>query len=181
MKGDSDIPVKSDPPTRLSALIGLVVAFGWPLLLLIPGLSTHQITNTHDDIVNVRVKWLVVIVLCVLAFAVQRRGPSELGIRMLGWRDGQRSPIISSANLKFPWTAEKLDRSGGFPRRRVRSGCLPNRSKSSKPTPHATPSRRVVAQLRYRLNPTCFHGTRRTRNEIHASRKRYGVALTFRM
>src|SRR6266851_5138444 len=93
----------------------------------------------------------------------------------------QRSPTISSANLKFPWTAEKLDRSGGFPRRRVRSGCLPKRSKSSKPTPHATPSRRVVAQLRYRLNPTCFHGTPRTRNEIHASRKRYGVALTFRM
>jgi membrane protease YdiL (CAAX protease family) len=88
MKGDSDIAVKSDPPTRLSALIGLVVAFGWPLLLLIPGLSTHQITNIHDDIVNVSVKWLVVIVLCVIAFAVQRRGPSELGMRMLGWRDG---------------------------------------------------------------------------------------------
>jgi membrane protease YdiL (CAAX protease family) len=87
MKDDSDIAVKSDPSTRLSTLIGVVVAFGWPLLLLIPGLSTHQITNVHDDIVNVSVKWLVVIVLCVIAFVVQRREPSEFGIRILGWRD----------------------------------------------------------------------------------------------
>lgn len=88
MKEDSNIAAKSGPPTRLSALVGIAVAFGWPLLLLIPGLSTHQITNVHDDIVNVSVKWLAVIVLCVIAFAVQRRRPSELGMRMLGWRDG---------------------------------------------------------------------------------------------
>jgi len=88
MKVDADIAVQSAPPTRLSALLGIAVAFGWPLILLIPGLSTHQITNIHDDIVNVSVKWLVVIVLCVIAFVVQRRRPSEFGIRTLGWRDG---------------------------------------------------------------------------------------------
>jgi len=88
VKGDSDIAVKSGPPTRLSALMGVIVAFGWPLLLLIPGLSTHQISNIHDDIVNISEKWLVVIVLCVIAFRVQRRRPSEFGIRILGWRDG---------------------------------------------------------------------------------------------
>lgn len=87
MKVDSDIVVKRDPATRRSALIGLLVAFGWPLLLLIPGLSTHQITNVRDDIVNVIAKWLVVIVLCVIAFVAERREPSELGIRMPGWRD----------------------------------------------------------------------------------------------
>jgi len=88
MKDDSDTAVESRPPKRVSAIIGLVVAFGWPLLLLIPGFSTHQITSVRDDIVNVCAKWLVVIVLCVIAFAVQRRGPSEFGIRRLGWRDG---------------------------------------------------------------------------------------------
>lgn len=68
--------------------MGIVVAFGWPLFLLIPGFSTHQLINIHYDIINVCVKWLVTIVLCVIAFAVQRRRPSEFGIRIPGWRDG---------------------------------------------------------------------------------------------
>jgi len=38
---------------------------------------------------------------------------------------------MTSADLKFPLTAGKFERSGGFPMRWLRKGCLPNRSKSS--------------------------------------------------
>jgi hypothetical protein len=31
----------------VSALIGLVVAFAWPLVLAIPGVSTRRITDVH--------------------------------------------------------------------------------------------------------------------------------------
>lgn len=87
MNDDSAIAVQSGSPATVPALIGLAVAFGWPLLLLIPGVSTHQITNTHDDIVDLCIKWLVVSVLCLIAFSVQRWRPAALGIRWLGWRD----------------------------------------------------------------------------------------------
>lgn len=85
MKDDSAITVTSGSPA--TALIGLAVAFGWPLLLLIPGLSTHQITDVHGDIVDACTKWVVVSVLCVIVIAIQRWRPSQLGIRWLRWRD----------------------------------------------------------------------------------------------
>jgi len=44
------------------------IAFGWPLVLLIPGASGLNITNTRDDAVNIVVKWLVVAGLCMIAF-----------------------------------------------------------------------------------------------------------------
>jgi len=76
------------PPTTLSTLVGLALAFGWPVSLYIPGLSTHKVTNVHDIVVNVWVKWLVTVVLGVIAFRIQRRAPVEFGLRGLGWRDG---------------------------------------------------------------------------------------------
>jgi membrane protease YdiL (CAAX protease family) len=74
-------------PARASSVLGLALAFGWPLALLIPGLSTHQVTNVHDDLVGAVIKWLVVLALCAIAFGIQRRKPGELGVRPLGWRD----------------------------------------------------------------------------------------------
>jgi uncharacterized protein len=79
--------VKSASPATVSAVAGLAIAFGWPLLLTIPGVSTHQITDAHDDVVHVCAKWLVVSLLCMIAFGIQRWKLSELGIRWLGWRD----------------------------------------------------------------------------------------------
>jgi len=76
--------VKSGSSARVFALAGLAIAFAWPF---IPGLSTHQITDVHNDVVNVCAKWLVISVLCMIAFAVQRWKPAELGIRWPGWRD----------------------------------------------------------------------------------------------
>ena len=76
----------SSSPARLSTLIGLAVAFGWPLLLTIPGVSNHQITDAHDDIVHMCAKWLVVVILCMIVFGIQRRQVSEFGIRRMGWR-----------------------------------------------------------------------------------------------
>lgn len=84
-------PVATSPGSRprwsASALVGLVVGFAWPLVLAIPGVSTRRITDVHADLVNITVKWVVVAVLGVIAFAVQKRPPRDLGLRLPGWRD----------------------------------------------------------------------------------------------
>jgi len=76
--------------TRSSAVTvaGLVIAFGWPVLLWVPAISTHQITSRHDDLVGMALKWIVVAVLAAIAFGVQRYRPSELGLRRFSWVDG---------------------------------------------------------------------------------------------
>lgn len=79
--------VKSGAPATLTAIWGLVIAFGWPLLSLIPGLSSRQLTDIRGDLKNVCLKWLVVGVLCLIAFAAQQWKPSGFGIRWVGWRD----------------------------------------------------------------------------------------------
>jgi len=74
--------------SRVTALIGLIIAFGWPLIFLaLPGLSSHQIASAHDDAVTIVAQWSVVVALCLIAFGLQRWRPSDLGIRRLGWRD----------------------------------------------------------------------------------------------
>ena len=74
--------------SRVAALAGLLIAFGWPLIYLaLPGLSSHQISSVHDETVTVVAQWSVTAVLCVLAFGVQRWRPSDFGLRGLGWRD----------------------------------------------------------------------------------------------
>ncbi len=87
MKDDSTAAAGAGPSATLSALAGLAIVFTWPLVLLIPGVSTHQITDIHDDIVGLCAKWLVVSILCAIAFAIQRRPRADLGIRRLRWRD----------------------------------------------------------------------------------------------
>jgi len=79
-------PESGSRGTRL-AILGLAVAFAWPFLFLIPGLSAHNLTNAHDEIGNVCVKWAVTIVLGVFAFSIRRWQPSDLGIRRLGLVD----------------------------------------------------------------------------------------------
>jgi membrane protease YdiL (CAAX protease family) len=74
-------------PTKGFVLIGVAIAFGWPLVLLIPGVSGLNITNTRDDAVNIVVKWLVVAGLCMIAFRAQRRPPWEFGVRAVRWQD----------------------------------------------------------------------------------------------
>lgn len=73
--------------TKGLALIGLAVAFGWPLILLIPGVSGFSITSIRDTAVNIGLKWLVVAALSVIVFRAQRRPLSEVGIRGVGWCD----------------------------------------------------------------------------------------------
>lgn len=81
---DSDKVEVVHSSVRWSAIVGLAIAFGW---VLIPLPSTHQLTNAHDDVVNICVKWIVVLVLGVVAFGFQRQRASELGILGLRWRD----------------------------------------------------------------------------------------------
>jgi CAAX protease family protein len=85
MEGFLDTKPSSRP--RLPAVIGLVIAFGWPLILMIPGVSTHSLTSVRDNVIDMLLKWVVVAVLGVIVFSVQRWGAPDLGIRGLGWRD----------------------------------------------------------------------------------------------
>lgn len=75
---------KSKSSVKFLAVLSLTIAFGW---VFIPGVSTRQITDVHNDMVNMCAKWLVVLLLCVITFGVQHWKPSQLGIRKLGWRD----------------------------------------------------------------------------------------------
>ncbi|HET9399464.1 MAG TPA: type II CAAX endopeptidase family protein [Candidatus Acidoferrales bacterium] len=80
-------PLAPAKPAILSVILGLFIAFSWPLILRIPGVSNHDITNIHDDAVDVLLKWVVTAILCVVAFSIQHKRPSEFGIRALRWRD----------------------------------------------------------------------------------------------
>ena len=73
--------------TTLAAILGLAIVIGWPLVPWILGLSSRDLTDVRGDVVNACAKWLVTLVLCVIAFAIQRWKPWELGICWLGWRD----------------------------------------------------------------------------------------------
>ncbi len=69
---------------RLSAVVGLLVAFGWTYLLL--GCS-HDLANIHNDIVTIAAEWAAVIFLAVIAFGIQKRTLADLGLRAFGWRE----------------------------------------------------------------------------------------------
>jgi membrane protease YdiL (CAAX protease family) len=71
----------------LTAVVGLLIAFGWTYALGIAGLTKHRLTDVHDDLVGIVAKWLVVLVLCLIAFGLQHLRLSEFGIRSMGWRD----------------------------------------------------------------------------------------------
>ena len=75
------------PRSKPYALIGLAIAFGWLPLLSLTGFLTRGIADVNSDIRDICAKWLVVAVLCVIAFAGEQLSPRELGIRPLGWRD----------------------------------------------------------------------------------------------
>lgn len=69
---------------RASAVVGLVVAFGWTYLLL--GRS-HDLANIHNDVVTIVAEWAVVVFLVVIAFGIQKRTLADFGLRAFGWRE----------------------------------------------------------------------------------------------
>jgi membrane protease YdiL (CAAX protease family) len=83
------IPQKSIAPAnhRLSAALGLALAFGWTTFFIGKSVTSHQLTNARDDAVTILAEWSVVIVLAVIAFKIQRRPLSYFGLRGFGWRD----------------------------------------------------------------------------------------------
>jgi len=78
-----------------SAVIGLIVAFGWPYLLV--GQS-HSLANVRDDIRTIVTEWVVAIGLGIIVFGVQKRKPSDVGLVRLGRRElaGVLSALVAS-------------------------------------------------------------------------------------
>jgi membrane protease YdiL (CAAX protease family) len=69
---------------RASAIVGLVVTFGWTYLLT--GRS-HEQTNIRNDQMTIAAEWVVVIILAVIAFGIQKRSIGDFGLRRVGWRE----------------------------------------------------------------------------------------------
>jgi membrane protease YdiL (CAAX protease family) len=79
-----------NPPAHhhpISAVAGLLIAFGWPFLFLASGISSHRLTNLHDDVTTICAQWLVVLILAAIAFVIQRQSRLLFGLRMFGWLD----------------------------------------------------------------------------------------------
>jgi membrane protease YdiL (CAAX protease family) len=69
---------------RASAIIGLLVAFGWNYLLA--GRS-HDLADIHVELGTMIAEWTVVIVLAIIAFGIQKRRPRDFGLGKFGWRE----------------------------------------------------------------------------------------------
>lgn len=67
---------------QLSAVVGLIVVFGWNY---IPIGRSHSLTSAHDDLLTIVAEWMVVIVLGVIAFALQKRKGADFGLQRFGW------------------------------------------------------------------------------------------------
>jgi CAAX protease family protein len=105
MANNSASPASAQSRARVSAIIGLAVGFGWAL---IPGLPTRQITDIHNDIVNMCAKWLVTLILCIIAFSVQHMRRSALGVRTLRWQDGLAGIVAAAFALILSGAASRV-------------------------------------------------------------------------
>ena len=61
---------------RACALIGVLVALGWPFAgRLFANGTARRLTTVHDDFRTIAVEWLVVALLAAIAFGLQRLRP----------------------------------------------------------------------------------------------------------
>lgn len=67
--------------------MGLIVAFGWTYALDVSGITKHKLTSAHDDLVTIFAEWIVIVILSIVAFPIERWHASDFGMRWFGWRD----------------------------------------------------------------------------------------------
>ena len=71
---------------RLWAVVGLVVVFGWPYVLLLAGVSP-SLASRRSDLAVIVAEWVVAFVLAVLGFGLLRRKGGFFGFRTSTVRD----------------------------------------------------------------------------------------------
>lgn len=72
---------------RVAAIIGLLIALGWPFRNLLFGKSTQHLESARSDIHTILIEWTVVAVLALIAFWLQRLDPAFFRFRTFRWRD----------------------------------------------------------------------------------------------
>jgi uncharacterized protein len=70
------------------AIVGVVVALGWPFArkIFVAG-AGQRLATVQDDLRTMAVEWLVVAILAAIAFGLQGLRPRFFRLRGLGWRD----------------------------------------------------------------------------------------------
>jgi uncharacterized protein len=73
---------------RACAIIGVVIALGWPFAMrFFARDSGRRLTSVHEDLRTMAVEWLVVAILAAIAFGLQGLRPRVFRFRGVGWRD----------------------------------------------------------------------------------------------
>src|ERR1700683_5047607 len=104
------------PAARACALIGVLIALGWPFAArLLSNSNSRHLTTIHDDVRTIAVEWSVVAVLAAIAFALQRLRPRFFRLRRLGWLElvfaiaGLFTALVLSGVVSRFVTAPKFD------------------------------------------------------------------------
>jgi uncharacterized protein len=104
------------PAARVCALIGVLVALGWPFAQrLFAGSNSPHLTTVRDDVRTIAIEWSVVAFLAAIAFGLQRLRPRFFRLRALGWLDilvafaGLITALLLSVVVSRFVTAPKFD------------------------------------------------------------------------
>jgi uncharacterized protein len=89
MKQNHEIPEKLPSGlSRVAAIVGVLVALGWPFAANLPARQNGpRLATVCDDIRTIVVEWSVVAALAAIAFGLQRLRPRFFCLRKLGWLD----------------------------------------------------------------------------------------------
>jgi membrane protease YdiL (CAAX protease family) len=83
-----DPPRLASPAHRVYAVVGLVIALGWPFLQkLTPAAKGGALTSLPGAIRTIAIEWFVTLVLALIMFGMQRQRPTLIRLRAFGWRD----------------------------------------------------------------------------------------------
>lgn len=104
------------PHSRVYALIGVLLALGWPFAarLFVSG-NGSRLTSVHDDFRTMAIEWSVVAVLAAAAFGLQKLRPQFFRLKGLAWLDvpialgGLVAALVLSAAVSAHVAAPKFD------------------------------------------------------------------------
>ncbi len=117
MDADSKEPGRSfSAAARVYAIIGVLVALGWPFAVRLFAKSNgSSLTTVHEDLRTMAIEWSVVAVLAVIALGAQRLRPRAFRLKGLGWLDvliafgGLLAALVLSGAVSVHVAAPKFD------------------------------------------------------------------------
>jgi membrane protease YdiL (CAAX protease family) len=68
------------------AVIGVLIALGWPFIANLNQKPGNHLNSVRDDVHTMAAEWIVTLVLCVIAFGLQRLRPAQFHLRFFKWR-----------------------------------------------------------------------------------------------